>query len=211
MKTMIVTEGVGEYSAFKVLFSSLPTTSGALAPKIVRVTCQPDGPIKGIAKACEPLLRQAHARKTDLFVLVIDREQQESTPLELASALKGELASLSPGSFHIEVVYKDRTFENWLIADLNALRKQPARYAVSNALIRHVEPDKADSARAIDLLKKAVKGKQYDKIDDGQKIADRLDLMAAARNSRSFRHLLHVLGHVEYLDQCRLAATVSRT
>ncbi len=203
MKTMIATEGMGEFSAFKKLFGSLPTRTGVLAPKIVHVTCQPDGPAKGIAKACEPLLRQAHARSTGLFVLVIDREQQVSAPGELATALKDELSRLSPGSFRIEVVYKDRTFENWLIADLGALRKQRARYEVSNALVKHVEPDKADRAKALDLLEKAAKGKQYDKIDDGQKIADRLDLMAAARNSRSFRHLLHILGHFEYQEQCK--------
>ena len=207
MKTMIVTEGTGEFSAFKTLFTSLPTTTGSLAPKVVHVTCQPDGPVKGIAKACGPLLRQAHARKTDLFVLVIDREQQLSTPGELSPAMKAELERISPGSFRIEVVYKDRTFENWLIADLDALRKQRARYEVSDALVRQVEPDKADRVKALDLLKKATKGKQYDKIVDGQKIAERIDLMAAARHSRSFRHLLHILGHVEYLDQCRQAAT----
>ncbi|MEV8358496.1 DUF4276 family protein [Microbacterium sp. NPDC076895] len=205
MKTMIVTEGMGEFSAFKTLFTSLPTKNGALAPRIAHVTCQPDGAVKGIAKACEPLLRQAHARKVDLFVLVIDREQQARTPGELARALKSQLDSLSPGLFRIEVVYKDRTFENWLIADLDALRKQRARYEVSDALVRQVEPDKADMVKALDLLKKAARGKQYDKIDDGQKIANRLDLMAAARHSRSFRHLLHILGHVDYLHQCRTA------
>lgn len=200
---MIATEGMGEFSAFKSLFASLPTATGTLSPRIVHLTCQPDGPIKGIAKACGPLLRQANARNADLFVLVIDREQQVRTPRELALALQDELVRTSPGSFRIEVVYKDRTFENWLIADLSALRKQRARYQVSDALVRQVEPDKADTARALDLLKRAAKGKEYDKIDDGQKIADRLDLMEAARNSRSFRHLLHILGHAEYRDQCK--------
>ncbi|OAN35619.1 hypothetical protein A4X17_02265 [Plantibacter sp. H53] len=211
MNTMIATEGMGEFSAFKTVLRSLPTIAGALTPTVVHVTCQPDGAVKGIAKACEPLLRQAYARKVDLFVLVIDREQQTTKPGELAATLKTELDRVSPGSFRIEVVYKDRTFENWLIADLDALRRQPARYDVSDALIRRVEPDKADSVKALDLLKRAAKGRQYDKIDDGKKIATRIDPLATARNSRSFRHLLHILGHVDYLDQCRRATAASST
>ncbi|TSI17972.1 DUF4276 family protein [Brevibacterium aurantiacum] len=209
MKTTIVTEGRGEFSAFKTMFKSLETSDGALAPRILHIACQPDGPIKGIAKACEPAMRQASARKIDLFVLVIDRELQQLNPGTLAKNLKSALEKSSPGTFCIEVVYKDRTFENWLVSDLDALRSQPARFAVSDAIVRQVEPNKADRVQALDILKAATQGKQYDKIADGKKIADRLDVMAAARNSRSFRHMLHVLGHVAYLDQSKYPASMS--
>ena len=138
-----------------------------------------------------------------MFVLVLDREQQDGCPGALADALKTEMERLGPWPFRVDVVYKDRALENWLIADLKALRAQRARYDVSSALVRQVEPDKADRVKAIDLLNKAAKGRQYEKIEDGKKIAERVDLLAAARHSRSFRHMLHVLGHVEYPDQCR--------
>lgn len=164
-----------------------------MSTTVLHVKCQPDGPTRGIAKACEPVLRQAKARAADLFILVIDREKQTCPPGNLAAALTADIKRLGPWSFEVEVVYKDRTFENWLIADLDALRAQPARFKVSAALARQVEPDKADSVEALGLLKSAVKGKQYEKAQDSQKIAERMDLTSAARNSRSIRHLLHVL------------------
>lgn len=203
MKAVIVTEGLGEFSAFKRLFGSVPTANGLLSTTVLHVACQPDGPMPGIAKACEPRLRDARARRADLFVLVLDREQQGPRPGELAQSLSDELVRLGPWPFEVRVVYKDRTFENWLISDLGALRSQRARYDVTDALVRKIEPDKADRVAALDLLKKAVKGKQYEKIEDGKRIAEKMNVKAAARNSRSLRHLLHVLGHTDYSVQCR--------
>jgi hypothetical protein len=205
MEVIIATEGLGEYAAFKRLFASLPTSQGSLSPRVLHVTCQPDGPTRGIAKKCEPLLRQARARNADLFVLVIDRERQDSRAGELAQRLQSEIDRLGPWPFRVEVVYKDRTFENWLVADLGALRRQPARYEVTSAMANQIEPDKADRVNALALLKKAAKARHYEKIEDGKRIVEHMSVEAAARNSRSLRHLLHVLGHTSYQSQCRRA------
>lgn len=170
---------------------------------MLRVVCQPDGPVKGIAKACGPALRQAKARGAELFVLVIDREQQQESVGALATVLKGELEKAGPWPFKVEVVFKDRTFENWLVADVQAVREQRGRFDLTQSAVRKVEPDKADHVDALAILQKAAKGKQYEKIEDGRKIAGHLDLSRAAKNSRSLRHMLHVLGVEAYADQCR--------
>ncbi|WNY33273.1 hypothetical protein Q9Q99_14100 [Curtobacterium flaccumfaciens] len=122
MKTVIATEGQGEFSAFKHLFGSLVVSTGTLSSTVLRVACQPDGPVKGIAKACGAALRQAKARNVELFVLVIDREQQQEPVGVLAEVLRRELEQSGPWPFEIKVVYKDRAFENWLVADVKAVQ-----------------------------------------------------------------------------------------
>jgi hypothetical protein len=107
--------------------------------------------------------------------------------------------------FEVRVVIKDRTLENWLIADLQALRQQHARFTITAALARQVEPDKADRVNALNFLNRATNGRSYDKKVDGVNIAERMDVDKAAQNSRSLRHLLHVLHHDSYSDQCAQA------
>jgi len=134
---------------------------------------------------------------------LIDREQQEACPGQIATLLEQEFGRKGT-NLAVRVALKDRTFENWLIADLGALQSQPARFAVTAAISRCVEPDKADRCDAEKIIKKAAANGQYDKITDAERISTKLDIESAARNSRSFRHFLHILGHSSYRSQCRL-------
>jgi hypothetical protein len=101
----------------------------------------------------------------------------------------------------VTVVVKNRTFENWLIADLDAFDELRARFRLSNATRNAVAPDKADHAAALSLLKASVRSGSYDKVADSRRILGRAEARRIARNSRSFRRLLRVVDHPTYADQ----------
>ncbi len=145
----------------------------------------------------------AAGQGADAAVVLLDREQQDACPgriaRDIAAALMRACAVLPA-----YVVLKNRCFENWLVADLGALLAQPSRFEVTSAMRKKVEPNKADQCDAIALLKKSVIEDQYEKVRDSVRICSKMDVAVAARHSRSFRHLLHVLEDPAYLSQCRL-------
>lgn len=99
---------------------------------------------------------------------------------------------------------KDRTFENWLIADPGAFKKQKARFKITKALESQVVPDKADRVPADRWLDSAVVGKSsYEKKRDATNTVKHFSVARAAKNSRSFRHFCHVLGYEDYAEQCK--------
>lgn len=168
----------------------------------LKINVSPDAPALSIAKACRSRLIIAHAKGASLAVLVLDRETQSASPGDIASAIATELV-LSRPPLDVSVVIKDRMFENWLVADLDALEAQPGRFKVTPAIRRAVEPNKADGCDALSLLKRAVVGTQYDKVSDASRILKRADVSRSAANSRSFRHFLHALGDKYYSKQCK--------
>lgn len=204
MKAVVATEGMGEYKLLPELFHRAGIDG--LVTCMLKVDCQPDGSAYHVAKSCSPALKIARLKGVDLFVLIIDRENQQTVPGSLAVAVCAAIQAIDAWPFEVSVVYKDRTFENWLIADPEALKLQPARFNFTQAMVRQVTPNKADKVKAIDILKRAAIGRSYDKIADGARIIAKYDVLAAAANSRSLRHLLHVLGHSCYGSQCRLPA-----
>lgn len=203
MSVVIATEGVSEYRALPEILKSVRSGGGALNARVLKISCQPDGPVRGIARATKTALNIAKAKNAELFVLVLDREQRSAAPGDLAAEIVSEIFALDNWRFRLAVVMKDRMFENWLVADLGALRKQPARFTVTNAMVRKVEPNKADRVNATKLLEQAAVRQSYDKQADSLKIAKRMDIEKAALHSRSLRHFLHVLGHDTYMQQCR--------
>lgn len=203
MSVIIATEGVSEYRALPEILKSVRSGGGALNARVLKISCQPDGPVRGIARSAKVALNIASAKKAELFVLVLDREQRAEAPGDLAAEIASEIFALDNWRFRLAVVMKDRMFENWLVADLGALRKQPARFTVTDAMARRVEPNKADRVDATKLLEQAAIRQSYDKQADSLKIAKRMDIDKAALHSRSLRHLLHVLGHETYMQQCR--------
>jgi hypothetical protein len=67
-------------------------------------------------------VRQFERRNHDVVVVLLDRETQNQGPAEIAAALEREFARKAYG-VPVRVVVKDRQFENWLVADLDALRQ----------------------------------------------------------------------------------------
>jgi hypothetical protein len=156
-----------------------------------------------IARACDKKIRLAARQGVDLVVILLDREVAAHCSGEHAKDIEHMVASANPGLPRVRVVLKDSTFENWLIADLEALRGQPGRYTVSESMRKKIEPGKADGCDGYELLRAASKG-AFHKVHDAVAICERLDPVRAAAHSRSFRHFLHVIGDPAYPEpQCR--------
>lgn len=205
MRVAVVTEGDSEYKALPVLFDQL---RGAVTElefiKITKLPVQPDGPTEKIRRECAKLGSLFKAKKVDLVVLILDREQQADPSGAVAQRIASTVSSAVP--MNLQVVLKDRAFENWVIADVDALAQMPARFSVTPALRRAVTPNKADRVAAIELLKRASSTGAYDKIRDAERVFSHAKVDKIGRNSRSFRHFLHVLGHPDYVDACKSPA-----
>lgn len=202
MRVAFITEGTGEFQGFPRLRAQFQQRAGVvmLPPMLLKVP--PEAPQGRIARECKVLVKLAISNSADLVVVIIDREGRNLSPKRIAADLENELARHCSVGPELRVVVKDRTFENWLIADLAALKDQPARFTVSESLRRAVEPEKADHVNALELLKRATIGRSYHKTDDGLRICARMNVGNAGLHSRSFRHLLHVLGDAEFEANC---------
>lgn len=101
-----------------------------------------------------------------------------------------------------------RQFENWLIADPEAIA-QIKNFKLTSTFRKRVAPDKADHVpNPIDLLNKLELGpKSFHKTVDGTEIAKKLDINTVASNSRSFRRFLRLLSHPDYLTQSKKPTT----
>jgi hypothetical protein len=132
-------------------------------------------------------LTRLAARNLDFVIILMDRESRTACPGQLASDLRRELLAEQRSGYQIEVVIKDRTLENWLVADLQSLRSQPKRFKVSQQSARSIAPNKADNVDAFATLKACAIGPDYDKVKDCDRILSRADPLRMAANSRSFR------------------------
>jgi hypothetical protein len=98
-------------------------------------------------------------------------------------------------------VVKNRTFENWVIADVEAVRGVRGRFTVSGGMRSAVEGGTADNVDALSLLKRAAQGDAYEKVHDAQPILEGADVRRIASNSRSFRRFLRVIDYPDYRTQ----------
>jgi hypothetical protein len=203
MKIALLTEGESEYTAIPELITQLQARTGNNFISLMRMKVQPDGPVEKIARSCTSLLRICAAKGVDRVVVVLDREQQADGPGTIAEAIAGAIVRVNSPKAEVIVVIKDRSFENWVIADVAALKAQPARFKIRSSLEKAVAPNKADQVEALGLLKGATIGQNYDKIQDSKRTLGKAKVERMAKNSRSFRHFLHALGDEKYADQCR--------
>jgi hypothetical protein len=104
----------------------------------------------------------------------------------------------------VSVVVKNRTLENWLIADPKGLARLGGRFKPTNAFVARVSPNKADNVEdgAALLDRICVKG-SYHKTQDPPNIFAAMDVTETGKNSRSFRRFLRLLGDKRYRDQSR--------
>ncbi|GAA2007740.1 DUF4276 family protein [Microbacterium ulmi] len=207
-KIAIITEGESEWGALPTLYQQLRDATGAsfLHPILLKV--QPDGPPAKIARECKTAFKLLAEKRVTLVVVVLDREERSEPAGELARQIEDAIRDACHFSFDLAVVMKDRAFENWVVADLDALRAQPSRFNVTAAVERAVSPDRADRIAALDQLKRALRGSNvtYDKRQDSKRTFEKADVLRIAANSRSFRHFLHTVGHPSYATQCQAMA-----
>ncbi|HKI86232.1 MAG TPA: DUF4276 family protein [Thermoanaerobaculia bacterium] len=194
MKVGVVVEGQSEFTALPELHPQLCSVTNAASLRTLHACYDPYSSPGRIVRSCRSAVRQLAGRKFDLAIVLIDREEQTKSSPRLAAEIEGafEVANLG---IPIQVVIKDRSFENWLIADLAALRQMRKRFHVTAGMTRSVEPDRADRADAFSLLKRAAKGDAYGKVDDAKRILEKAQVTRMAAHSRSFRCFLARLGY----------------
>jgi len=198
----IVVDGIAEYAALPLLLPRVAAHSGHTY-KVIKADIQPLAPLPAIARTCRQPVIQLEARGIDLVVVLFDRETRTECPADIARVVGDEIGSYS--RCRVVVVIKDRKFENWLVSDLSAMGRHPARFRVSQRHTRAVVPNRADAADAIALLRTIVRG-TYAKVDDGKLILEAADPTRMGRHSRSFRKFLREAGHPAYRVQSKLPA-----
>lgn len=206
MRVAILTEGDSEYGAIPLLFEQLRQVTGNEFVQVMRIAVQPDGPPEKIARECEVAFKVCAVKKVSRVIVVLDREQRTESPGEIAAAIERAISDRCNPDFEVFVVMKDRAFENWVIADLDAIRAQPRRFNLTPRVTNAVAPNRADRADALGLLRASTIGRSYDKRDDSKRTFSRAQISRIAANSRSFRHFLHKAGDGTYAAQCKQPA-----
>lgn len=200
MKIGIITDGRAELHALKRLFPKLQD-AGAIVGAF-HADLQPKGtPQQMVRNALDGVHTLRH-RNADRIVLLIDREDLPKCPPELARQITAAFQDF--GYADVCVAVKDRALENWLIADPGALRRLGKRFKVSPRFAKHVSPNKADHVSdALGLLRRAAVKQSYHKGRDPARILEKLDVSAAAKNSRSFRRFLRLMRDSRYRTQSK--------
>lgn len=200
----IVADGKSEVDALPMLFPALKEATGHSFLRPAWAQVHPKGTVQQIAQAVGARLREQEARRADLVILLLDREERADCPGELALQIGHWLRQSRSWQCAVDVVIKDRTFENWLIADLAALQAQPSRFRPDSAAERSIVRQGADAFPALVHLKRWTFGSAYRKAEDSVRILEHADPIRMANTSRSFRRFLRCLGHPSYRHQSRL-------
>lgn len=137
----------------------------------------------------------------DQAIVLLDREDRLECPGQLAEQLGQQIQPHV--TIPVSVVITDRMFENWLVADIEALRRMRARFSISTATVRSIAPNRADRVDAYAVLQSCVRNQAYDKVQDAGRILERSDIHQMAANSRSFRRFLRCVGDPAYSAQSR--------
>ena len=201
MRIGVVVDGVAEYESLGQLFPRLSAASGHSYLRVVKADIQPKAPLPTIARACKDAVVQLEARGANLVLILFDREDRPECPGEISEGVARRLATLV--HCRVSVVVKDRAYENWLVADLGAFSGHRTRYVVAPRHHRQLEPNKADQADALQIIKTIVQG-DYDKVDDSKAIMEHAAPEAISRHSRSFRKFLREARHPWYAAQSLL-------
>lgn len=193
----VIVDGQSEYKALPLIAAKLEIAGGQFV-KTLYAPIQPYAPAGVIARACRSPIQQLVQHRVVDIVILLDREARS----ECSGAWASQIVNLLefPPRSRGWVVLKNRMFENWLIADVEALKASPRRYNLTPADERRVMPDKADSCDALRMLKN-ITTQGYSKVDDSRIILSAADPLRIAANSRSFRRFLRVVGHNDYRTQ----------
>lgn len=200
-KIGIVVDGAAESQALKLLTQRINIKdTQLLKPRYTDI--QPKATPRQIARKAMNTISILLAEGAVKVVVLMDREDNAKCATELAKEIEEAFTAL--GGTNISVVIKNRKFENWLIADIDALRKLPNKFAITEGFRKRVAPDKADNvADAEAALKSISKTNSYQKGRDDRLITEKQDEAKIACNSRSFRRFLYHLGHEKYEEQSK--------
>lgn len=200
MSAGIIVDGQAEPAAFRALFPKLVGLGAR--PKVLYAALQPMASPGQIARKAISRVRRLRDRKAHPVILLIDRENRRDCPPAFAAEVQKALERL--GEAEVFVVVKNRALENWLIADPDGLARLRGRFRLTQAFHQRVSPNKADSIRdAASFLGRVCLGMPYHKRRDPPRVLRAIDVAAAARNSRSLRRFLRLVGDTRYAAQSK--------
>lgn len=200
MRTGIISDGSAESIALEHLVNRMK--AACFVPlRPLYADMQPYAPPSQIFKAAESRLRILNQRGAERHVIVLDREDNDSCPGELAKSIRAEFAK--QGHANVSVVLKDKAFENWLIGDLPAVaRAYGKRAKFGDRILGRVESSGADRLNAFTILKDGIEG-GYSKRADAIQICKAIDPVEVSRRSRSFKKFMKECG---LSDDCKKSA-----
>ena len=150
----------------------------------------PLAPIPLLVKQLEPRIRLAVSRRAELVLVILDSEKAASCPGERATQITTAFANM--GVTNCTVVLKHTRFENWLIADREALYSCPGLFPAASRL--NYPKGRADSVDALRLLTTTMGNKVvYSKMRHPEKVLAHADIIRMRANSRSFNKFLRTL------------------
>lgn len=191
----IVVEGLGEIEAIHNLLNKVQKTTPLIC-KPLRADLQPKANALVIARSARTAINQLTRRGATKIVILIDGEDHPCV-VSFANSLRQGFRNQYPQQ-NLSIVVKNRTIENWLIADVSAIEKLPARFTVKAELRNAIQHQADEIANAERLLNRCALKYGYHKGDDPRRIAAHIDIAAAAAKSRSFRKFLREVGDLRF-------------
>jgi hypothetical protein len=194
MKIGLLVDGRAEYYGLPQILPRLGSPHQVLSPLVCDI--QPFASPAQMAFAASKRFQILLAKGAESIVVLIDKETRPDCTVELVRAVEREartrLREIS-STVDLQVVLKVSMFENWLIADPEALGGLAGLFEKVERIEKQVGKGRADSADALGLLKACSRERVYDKVKGAMAICPRLDPARAAGNSRSFRKFLKAL------------------
>ncbi|MBR9919288.1 MAG: DUF4276 family protein [Bacteroidetes bacterium] len=201
MKIGIITEGSAEQKSLVEIVQKL-RNDGITLVNPVFAPIEPKATSGQIVKAAEDRVNLLHSRGCDRIILILDLEDNQDCIIERKDLLESEFEKR--GMENVCCVIKKRQFENWLLADLDAI-KLCKNFKVTRRIRGLVEPNKADNIQnpVGELSKLKNNRKSFHKNADALAIAKKCDIKKMSKNSRSFRRFLRLVDHPLYQGQSR--------
>jgi hypothetical protein len=194
MKIGLLVDGRAEYYGLPQILPRLGSPHQVMSPLVCDI--QPFASPAQMALAASKRFQILLAKGAESIVVLIDKETRPDCTVELVHAVEREartrLREIS-STVDLQVVLKVSMFENWLIADPEALGGLAGLFEKVERIEKQVVKGRADVVDALGLLKACSRERVYDKVKGAMAICPRLDPVRAAGNSRSFRKFLKAL------------------
>jgi hypothetical protein len=187
----VVTEDKGAIPALPELFVQLRRLCGnaqILNPFFADV--DPKCPVPRLCAGLAPRVKQPFARGASFVLVLLDLEDLDICPGARAIQIQNGLKQHVDGN--VRVVLKRRCFENWLIADLDAIRSQVKLFPAAQRI--SYPPGQADEVDALQAVKDAAgRRSAYSKTYHPRRILAKASVETMAANSRSFSKFVRSL------------------
>jgi hypothetical protein len=200
----VVVDGQAEALAYPYLLRRIQI-AGVSFLNPIYADMQPKATPAQIVRAASSKLALAINRGAHRQVLLIDFEDRDGCSCTFAESITASLRKF--GFKDAFAVVKNRRFENWLVADVAALKQMPARFELTAGFVNMVVPNRADNVKDAEReIGRICKHVAFNKREDPAQILRRASELRLARNSRSFRRFLRLATHPAYAAQSKRPA-----